>query len=520
MTFRSPRFSIITPVFDPPHEAFEHCIATVQAQTFGDWEWCLVDDKSNDPWIRERLLALQIHDRRIRVHFRKSNGGIVEASNDALGLATGEFVAFLDNDDELHHQALELVDETLCKDSVIDYVYTDEDKITETGKHYDVFFKPRWSPERFLAQNYCSHLSVIRRSLVDTVGRFRAGFDGSQDYDLFLRVAEHARKIAHIPQVLYHWRALAGSTAKDHDEKPYAFVAAMKAVREALMRRGVQADVEQAGKYPFQKVVRRLTYHPRVSIVIPTCGTMKDVFGEQHCLVLSCVRSILNRSSYPNYEIIVVADTVSSPESLQGLHSINDQRIRVVDYDQPFNFSAKCNLGAVLSESEFVLFLNDDTMIIDNDWLEVLVGYMEDSDVAMAGPMLLLENHHIQSAGHANNPTPHNFRNGFASDSPGEFGVLAIARECEGVTGACMLVRRSSFNEVGGMSIIFPKAFNDVDLCYKLLEHGYRIIWTPYTRLFHFETASRPDGVEPKEVELLDQRWRRKFGVDELCRLQ
>lgn len=520
MNKQPPRFSIITPVFDPPHEAFERCIATVQAQTFTDWEWCLVDDKSNDMWIRERLLTLQKNDPRIRVYLRESNGGIVQASNDALGLAIGEFVAFVDNDDELHIEALQLVNDAISQDSAIDYVYTDEDKITEDGRYYDTFLKPRWSPERFLAQNYCSHLSVIRRSLVDSVGRFREGFEGSQDYDLFLRVSEHARRIVHVPEVLYHWRALEGSTAKHSDGKPYAFHAAMKAVREALERRNIQADVEQVMHYPFHKISRKLNHHPKISIVIPTCGTVKEIFGRKQCLILNCVSSILKQSSYPHFEILIIADTTSSEESRLGFGEIHDDRVHVINYDKPFNFAEKCNFGAVLCTGEYVLFLNDDTMIVDHDWLEVLAGYLEEPDVAIVGPMLLLEHQTIQSAGHSNNPSPHNFRNGWSLNHPGEFGELVVARECEGVTGACLLVRRCAFNKVGGMSSIYPKSFNDVDLCYKLLECGYRIIWTPYTRLFHFESASRPIAVESTEIEMLFQRWRRKFGVDELCRFE
>ena len=204
------QFSIITPVFNPSREAFEECVKSVLTQTYADWQWCLVDDHSSHGWVQQRLSDLQALDPRIRVHFREVNGGIVAASNDALSLASGEFVALLDHDDALHPAALEKVHEVLLGSDDIDYVYTDEDKVGPDGMFYDRFNKPKWSPERLLAQNYCSHLSVIRKRLVDEVGRFRDGFDGSQDYDLFLRITEKARKIAHIPEVLYHWRAVSG----------------------------------------------------------------------------------------------------------------------------------------------------------------------------------------------------------------------------------------------------------------------------------------------------------------------
>lgn len=515
---RTPRFSIVTPVYNPPKDAFEECVHSVFGQTLSDWEWCVVDDCSTQPWVKQRLLQLQAQDERVRVYFREQNGGIVAGSNDALSLAEGEFIALLDNDDVLHPSALEKVDAMLRSNDAIDYLYTDEDKVDESGRHYDLFPKPDWSPQRFLAQNYCSHLSVIRRSLVNEAGRFRSGFDGSQDYDLFLRVIERARIVAHLPEVLYHWRAVAGSTALAHDEKPYAFLAAMRAIKESLLRRGIKADVEQAGPYPFQQVVRQLTRRPKVSIIIPTCGTQKSVFGADTCLVVNAVESILRRSTYSNFEILVIIDDHSPDKAWEGLRALGDDRLRLVPYDKPFNFSAKCNLGVMLSNGEHVLLLNDDTEIIDDNWLEVLLSYMEEPDVAMVGPMLVLEDGRIQSAGHSNTPIPHNFRTGQSINGPGEFGILTIARECSGVTGACALIRRSAYEEVGGMSLVFPKAFNDVDFAYKLLDAGYRIIWTPVIRLFHFETASRPAGVESSEVELLYGRWQRKFDHDPYCR--
>lgn len=512
-------FSIITPVFNPPREAFEACVHSVLQQTYEDWQWCLCDDASTDPWVRQRLLQLHASDPRIHVHFRDKNGGIVAASNDSLSLADGDFVALLDHDDELHVDALSRVNEVLGGDPSIDYLYTDEDKVDEFGNHYAVFKKPRWSPERFLGQNYCSHLSVIRRTLVDQVGRFRPGFDGSQDYDLFLRITEDAKRIVHLPEVLYHWRAVSGSTALDQGEKSYAFDAAVRAVQTALQRRRVVATVEPTDPFPYQRVLRALNHEPRISIVIPTCGTHKAIFGVDTCLVVNCVESIFSQTNYTNYEVLVIIDEHSPRSAWQGLRSIRDSRLKLIPYDKPFNFSAKCNLGAVLADGEHLLLLNDDTEVTDPKWLTTLAGYLEEPDVAMVGPLLLLEDGRIQSAGHSNTPTPHNFRTGSSAGSAGEFGVLAVARECSGITAACALIRKRAYQQVGGLSEVFPKAFNDVDFGFKLLEAGYRIIWTPHTRLFHFETASRPKDVEESEVLLLNERWERKFDQDEYCRL-
>lgn len=515
-----PRFSIITPVFDPPRDAFEECVRSVLNQTHENWQWCLVDDHSTQDWVRQRLSDLQALDHRIRVHFRETNGGIVAASNDALSLARGEFVALLDHDDALHREALEKVQHMLLGNDSIDYLYTDEDKLGHDGKFYDRFDKPKWSPERFLAQNYCSHLSVIRKSLVDEVGRFRAGFDGSQDYDLILRITERAREIAHLPEVLYHWRAVSGSTAQAQGEKPYAYAAAVRAVNSALERRGIPAAVTMTEPWPYQRVLRSLAHEPRISIIIPTCGTYKTVFGIETCLVINSVESILTKSAYQNFEILVIVDDFTPNTVWEGLRAISNSRLQLIRYDKPFNFASKCNLGAVMATGEYLLMLNDDTEITDEQWLHTLAGHLEESDVAMVGPMLLLEDGRIQSAGHANNPSPHNFRTGLSINTPGEFGVLTVARECSGITGACALIRKSVYDEVGGMSPTFPRAFNDVDLGFKILEAGYRIIWTPHTRVYHFETASRPKGVEQEEVELLLERWGTKFNADAYCRLE
>lgn len=515
----APRFSIVTPIYDPPQYAFEKCIESVLAQKCTDWEWCLVDDNSRSDWIRARLTQLQATDNRIKVYFRSENGGIVVASNDALSLVSGDFVVLLDNDDELHPDALNDVSKCVDANPLVDYIYSDEDKITPDGDHYDEFKKPKWSPERFLAQNYCSHLSVIRTNLINAVGRFRHGFDGAQDYDLFLRVTERTSLIIHIPKVLYHWRAIPGSAAYAINEKSYALTAAKKAIIEHLERRRIDADVQDNPEYSLVNVKRRLDNHPKVSVIIPTRGTRKSIFGVDTCLVVNAVESLERKSSYTNYEIIVVVDVGTPGDVISALHKVSPRRLKIVNYDKPFNFSDKCNLGVVNSDAPFFVLLNDDTEIISSDWLETLVGYISEPDVAMVGPMLLYEDGRIQSAGHSNMPSPHNFCRGSSSKDNGLFSMLKFARECSGVTGACALIRRDAYFEVGGLSNIFPLAFNDIDLAFKLLDRGHRIIWTPLAQLFHFETASRPADVTSHEVELITARWGRRFNNDEYCRI-
>lgn len=512
------RISVLTPVFDPPLWALEKCVDSVLRQTTHDWELILIDDRSTDQEVVEYLHSLSSVDPRIHILFRETNGGIAAASQVGLTLATSDYIALLDHDDELHSEALERVLQHLDNNPACDYLYTDEDKIDLDGKHFDVFLKPDWSPERLRGQNYCCHLSVFRTALAQDVGGFRAGFDGSQDYDLILRVTERAREIAHIPEVLYHWRAIPGSTATSVDEKPQAFLAAQKAVSEHLHRVGIDASVEDGG-FGYHRIVRHLKSEPRVSVIIPTRGTEKVIFGNRTVLVTNLIASLRSKTNYSNIEVIVVADTHTPSLVIDDFHQMVDPDFRLIEYSKPFNFSDKCNAGFAHSNGELILLLNDDIEVIDSDWLSTLVSLALEDDVGLVGPMLLLEDGRIQSASHSNTPSPHNFRNGHPSRQGGEFGILAVARECSGVTGAAALMRREVYAEVGGLSVQFPNCFNDVDLAFKILEAGYRIIWTPHAKLYHFESVSRDATVDKAELKLLMNRWGRHFDNDRFNQL-
>jgi GT2 family glycosyltransferase len=282
----------------------------------------------------------------------------------------------------------------------------------------------------------------------------------------------------------------------------------------------VDARVEEVEPYSLIRVSRDLKNLPKISIVIPTCGTQKPLFGVDTSLVINAVESIERKTSYQNFEIIVVVDTNTPEEVCNELKRVSPSRLKVIEYDKPFNFSDKCNLGVVNSDAPFFVLLNDDTEVISHDWLETMLGYLQEPDVAMVGPMLLLEDGRIQSAGHSHTPFPHNFYNGRSSNELGELGILKVARECSGVTGACVMVRRNAYFEVGGLSNTFPLSFNDIDLSFKLLDRGYRIIWTPFARLFHFETASRPNISTPEEIERITNRWGNRIYTDEYCRIQ
>jgi len=512
------QFSILTTVSNPPLWAFEECVKSVLGQKFGDWEWCIADDCSTNQEIINRLEVLEKQDSRIRVVFRSTSGGITQASRDALDAATGNYITLLDQGDSLAIEALEIINNLIVHSPGADYIYSDEDKIDQNGFHLNEFCKPDWAPERLLGQNYCGHLSVFRHSLVKQVGGFRTGFDGSQDYDLVLRVSEQSKHIHHIPAILYHKRVGEGFPADEEFAKLFANESAKQAVVEHLKRTLVEATVASTA-HGYQKVVRLLNSFPKVSIVIPSAAYTKTVRGKKCLLLDNCLRSILLNTTYPNFEVVVVLDNNEFQNDPSLKETMLDPRITVVDYEKPFDFSDKCNTGAVFSSGEILLFLNDDTEVITPDWLEILVGHLSDPGVGAVSARLLLEDGTIQSAGHLNNPHPHIFGSARSTDDPGEFGELAIAQERSGVTGACLGIPRDLYFLVGGMSLDFPQCFNDVDLCFKILEMKKRIIWTPFADLYHFESLSRNATPHYEELEALSQRWSRFYGEDRYINL-
>jgi O-antigen biosynthesis protein len=510
-------FSIITPVYDAPEQALIDCIESVLNQDYPHFELCLVDDASPSPHIRRILEDAVKSDPRVRVHYRQENGGIVAASNDAIAMAKGEFLVLLDNDDVLEPRALGIVNHRLEMDGEdnIDYVYSDEDKIGEDGNPTQPFLKPDWSPERFRSHMYCCHLSVLRRELVDEVGRFRPGFDGSQDYDLVLRVTEKARRIEHIAEILYHWRMSPSSTAASSDAKPYAREAGLRAVQAHCDRTNIDAEVLPLAIPGTHRVKRRVQATPLVSIVIPTGGTASRVWGVPLVLVENAVRSIVEKSTYTNLEFVVVADRTMKHETELRLHQMLGDRLKLVWYEQEFNFSRKCNLGAAHAMGDYILLLNDDVEVESPDWIETMLGLAQESDVGMVGAKLLFSDGTLQHAGHVyKNSCPFHMFIKHPADDPGPNGMLLVERECSGVTAACAMIRKAVWNEVGGLCESLPNNFNDVDLSLKIRHLDYRIIWTPHAVLYHFESLSRDNTVTPRELNFIQARWDLELRVD------
>lgn len=512
----APRFSVLTPVYNTPARVLWEMLESVRSQTFGDWELCLVDDNSSEPHVVEMLFEAAAGDQRIRVHRREQNGGIVAATNDALELADGEFLAMLDHDDEIHPDALALAHEALLAEPEADYLYTDEDKIDENGHHSGPFFKPDWSPERMRTQMYTCHLSVFRRSLVEEVGGFDPEFEGSQDWDMVLKVTERARRVVHVPRVLYHWRMIATSAAGGGEAaKPWAFEAGRRAVQAHCERTGVQArverDAEDAGVY---HLVPELREEPKVSILIPTRGQAREVRFEPVVLVEHCVRSILERSSYENFEIIVVADSDTPAHVLAALPDL-DPRLRVVEFDRPFSFSGKINVGAVQAEGEHLLLLNDDMEVISPNWLERMVMYSSVPEIGAVGGRLLWEDGRLQHVVvRFEHGLPGHLYRGFAGDFSGYANDVKIALNALAVTGACLMTRREVFEELGGLSTLLPVNYNDIDYCLKAVAAGYRCVSDPDLRLYHFESSSRDTKVADWEKEALKGRWLGLTAVD------
>ena len=354
--------------------------------------------------------------------------------------------------------------------------------------------------------NYITHLVAARRQLVEQVGGFTPGLDGAQDHDLLLRLAEVAAPFTHVPEILLHWRQAPASVAADPENKPYAFVAGVNAVQHHLDRVGIDAVVS-AGPHPgIVTIDRRLAGTPIVSVVIPTRGTFGTAWGATRCFVHDAVRSLLE-STGVDLEFVVVLDREADPVVERGLRRIAGDRLTLEDFDEPFNFSTKCNRGVTAAGGEYVLLLNDDTELIDPASVARMVGLAQQDDVGMVGARLLYEDGRLQHAGHWYHGTIHHLFNGFAGDSPGPYGMLAVERECAGVTAAAALLRRSVYQELDGMDEAFGANYNDVDFSRRLRAAGYRIVYTPRACWYHFEQQTFDHPIETAEKALLHERW-------------
>jgi GT2 family glycosyltransferase len=506
-----PRVSLITAVYDPPLDAFADTARSVLGQTHTDWEWVLVDDRSPNPEVRAALRRLAEQDARVRVVERPENGGIVAASSDALAAARGEFVGLLDHDDVLETHALETMVAAVEEHPEADYLYSDQDRMRVDGAVHAPFLKPDWSPERLRHHMYCTHFSFLRRELALSVGGFRAGYDGSQDHDLVLRVTEQAREVVHVPEVLYHWREVPGSAAGDADAKPWAWDAGVRAVQDHLDRVGIPATASKGRAPGTYQVTREPDLETSVSVVIPTIGSSGVVRGEERVMVVETVRSVLAATEHQGIEFVVVYDDPTPPAVLEQLRALpwGRHRLTLVPFHEPFNYSRKNNLGALRASGDVLLFLNDDMEAESPGVVEQLIAPLREEGVGATGAKLLFESSRIQHAGliYGSGTITHSYYRAAHPAALGAYGELFGNREVTALTGACVAVRREVFEAAGGFTEELPVNYNDVDFSLKVRHLGLRLVWLHAAVLFHFESISRDSAVRDWEKEFITDRW-------------
>ncbi|PLZ97071.1 glycosyltransferase [Fischerella thermalis CCMEE 5268] len=510
-----PKFSIIMPVYNVEAKWLTQAIESVRNQIYSNWELCIADDASTESHIYDILTHYSQLDSRIKVVFRTENGHISAASNSALELATGDYIALLDHDDELAINALFENAQLINRYPEADFIYSDEDKIDSKGKRFSPCFKPDWSPEYFYSCMYTCHLGVYRTSIVREIGGFRSEYNGSQDYDLVLRFIEKTKNIFHIPKILYHWRSISASAASGSQAKPWAYTAGRKALESMLERSIYPGHVEETPNPGIYRVRRDIIGNPLVSIIIPSAGATVNTASGSLCLLENCIRSVQQMSTYRNFELIVV-DGYDIPDAT--LEKILALDVKLVRCAEPFNFSMRINRGAAKAKGQFLLLLNDDTEVITTDWLESMLELAQQTEIGAVGAKLLFPDGRLQHVGVMileGNPC-HAFY-GFDNEQSGYFCSNIVNRNYLAVTAACLMMRQEVFQLLGGLDEAFPLNYNDVDLCLKAHQAGYRNVVTPYAQLIHYESASRQKGLKPGEWNQLNHKWKDyfdKLGTD------
>jgi len=518
-----PLFSIVMPVYNVDEIWLRQALDSVLDQGYTNWQLCIADDASTAPHITKVLNEYTKKDKRIEVCFREENGHISEASNSALTLAKGEFIALMDHDDVLPAHALYVVADYINKYPDAKMLYSDEDKLSEDGERFAPYFKSDWNPDLFLGQNMFSHLGIFARDLVEQVGGFRKGYEGSQDYDLALRCMKLVEEgqIRHIPHILYHWRAISGSTSLAVDEKNYTVSAARHSLEDYLADTGAVVEPAPVGGYhhviwPIPKEA------PKISIIIPT----RNALG----LTRQAIESIIEKTDYPNYEIILVDNQSDDPDALAYFAQAEKdyEQLRVLQYDAPFNYSAINNYAVGESDGELICLLNNDIEVIDGGWLTEMAGHALRDDIGAVGAKLLYPDNTIQHAGvlmgAGSRVEPvggHLFLHRWKEDH-GYFGRAILVQNLSVVTAACLVVRRDVFTKVDGLNETdLTVAFNDVDFCLKIRKLGLRNVFTPYAMLYHHESASRGKENTPekrkrfeKEVQYMRSQWREVIDND------
>ena len=511
----NPKFSFIVPVYNVSKKLLTECIDSLLNQSYDNFEICICDDNSTNI---ETLNTLKDYEKKdkIKIKYRSKNGMISSSSNDAIKLSDGDFIVLVDNDDVIEKDSLYYFALELNKNKNLDLIYSDEDKLDYNGKRMEPHFKPDYSPDTFHGVNYICHLTCIRKAILEKVGYFRSEYDGSQDYDLFLRIEDVTTNIGHIPKVLYHWRQTNTSTAGYLGNKSYAYIAGKKALEDTFKRRNIKAEVIDNPKVSTY-LVKYKHNNEKVSIIIP----MKDKAD----ITRNCLESIINKTTYSNYEIIIIDNNSSEEETFKMLDYYKNKynNIKVKRIETEFNYSYLNNEAVKIAKGDILCFLNNDTEVIDSNWLDEMVGYAIQKHIGAVGIKLLYKDKKVQHAGVVlgyGGVAGHIFVP-YAKDDVGLFGRLAMPYNYTAVTAACMVIEKKKFLSVDGFDENLKVALNDVDLCLKILEKGYYNVCLSNIEMFHYESRSRGYEVTKdkqerftKETEYMQDKWKNKIDED------
>ncbi|WGK81276.1 glycosyltransferase family 2 protein [Vibrio aestuarianus] len=511
-----PLISVLMPTYNTEERFLRLCIESVIGQSYQNWELCIADDASSSLLVHDILKEYQEKDKRIKVVFRQENGHISASSNSALELVNGDWVALLDHDDELHEHALLYITEAINSKEGVQFIYSDEDKIDEQGNRNEPHFKSDWNLDLLYSQNYVSHLGVYKSDIVKKIGGFRIGYEGSQDFDLLLRYSREIdhKNVVHVPKVLYHWRMVQGSTALNSGEKSYTTDAGIKALKDHFEVLNTSVSIERGFADNLYKIswpsVKSDGMEPLVSLIIPTHNGFD--------ITKQAIDSIVNKTTYSNYEIILVDNNSEDPKALDYFIELEScDKITVLRYPFPFNYSAINNFAAKQAKGELLGLINNDIEVINSDWLTEMVSHALREDIGCVGAKLYYPNDTIQHGGvilGLGGVACHSHK-GFPRQHPGYFRRLQSVQNYSAVTAACLIVSKSIFNEVYGLNEAdLAVAFNDVDFCLKVKDAGYRNVWTPYAELYHHESISRGAEDNPeklarfnREIDYMTTRW-------------
>ena len=528
-----PKISVVVPMYNTKEKFFKELIKCMMDQTYSNWELCLAD---GSPKQNENLKKYYEQDERIKYKFLNGNLGIAGNSNAAIEMATGDYIALLDHDDVLADYALYEIVYNLNKFPNAEFLYSDEDKIDENGNRYDAYFKPDFAPDTLRCQNYICHFSVFKKELLEKLGGFRENYDGAQDYDIFLRMSEitNPKNISHVPKILYHWRVHNESTAKlNSNAKNYAFEAGKKAIEDHLKRIGLDGEVSEGCIDGIYRIDYKVIGEPKVSIVIPNKDG-KDILEV-------CINSIIEKTTYKNYEIVISENNSETEEIYEYYKTLlNNEKIKIANYNtgklitkeeecsleftnknrrkvKPgFNYSAVINYGVHNTTGEYIIQLNNDTELITENWLELMLGFCQRKDVGAVGVKLYFPDETIQHAGiivGIGGIAGNRFKS-IPKSGHGYFAKESMIENLSAVTAACMMTPKSIYEEVGWMDENLAVAFNDVDFCLKIREKGYLIVYNPFVEFWHYESKTRGQEDSPAkikrfqgEMSRFEQRW-------------